>query len=215
VASVAHAHGVLQAPCVHGHTHCRLRGTHTHTHTRARARVRRRCKCHPPWQPAAGHCRRLTTTLSVRCCQTTRPPHLTASSQSQRCVVAVSKHRRCSPCTHALHLAQPAGRHCLVAAAVPDCLSHHRARTRAQTAFYDNTKANKFVRAGFSPAVVNLALAYHSTTRGDETQVGSLWAARNTHRTCARTHAPVTHHRSCRGCCCGCLRRRSCCFVKT
>jgi hypothetical protein len=40
-----------------------------------------------------------------------------------------------------------------------------------QTAYYDNTKANRFIRAGFSPGIVNLALAHHATTRGDEIQV--------------------------------------------
>lgn len=40
-----------------------------------------------------------------------------------------------------------------------------------QTAYYDSTKASRFIRAGFSPAVVNLALAYNATNRGDEAQV--------------------------------------------
>lgn len=54
--------------------------------------------------------------------------------------------------------------------------SHH------QESFYETTRASKFVRAGFSPAVVNLALAFHATNRGDESQV----------RVCVpyRTHMP-------------------------
>jgi hypothetical protein len=51
-----------------------------------------------------------------------------------------------------------------------------------QESFYETTRASKFVRAGFSPAVVNLALAFHATNRGDESQV----------RVCVpyRTHMP-------------------------
>ncbi|KAF8069411.1 hypothetical protein HT031_001526 [Scenedesmus sp. PABB004] len=37
---------------------------------------------------------------------------------------------------------------------------------KPEDSFYDNTKAARFVRAGFSPAVVNLALAYHAANRG-------------------------------------------------
>lgn len=45
-----------------------------------------------------------------------------------------------------------------------------------QDTFYESTKASKFTYAGFSPAVVNLALAYHAAQRGDDSQVrhGSL-----------------------------------------
>lgn len=42
-----------------------------------------------------------------------------------------------------------------------------------QTAYYDSTKASRFIRAGFSPAVVNLALAYNAANRGDESQVST------------------------------------------
>lgn len=43
----------------------------------------------------------------------------------------------------------------------------------SQTAYYDSTKASRFIRAGFSPAIVNLALAYNATNRGDESQVST------------------------------------------
>lgn len=45
-----------------------------------------------------------------------------------------------------------------------------------QTAYYDSTKASRFIRAGFSPAIVNLALAYNAANRGDDSQVGSVGA---------------------------------------
>jgi hypothetical protein len=41
-----------------------------------------------------------------------------------------------------------------------------------QDSYYESTKASKFTHAGFSPAVVNLALAYHAAERGDDAQVG-------------------------------------------
>jgi hypothetical protein len=41
-----------------------------------------------------------------------------------------------------------------------------------QDSYYESTKASKFTHAGFSPAVVNLALAYHAAERGDDSQVG-------------------------------------------
>eukprot|EP00882_Tetradesmus_deserticola_P015895 GHRQ01016951.1.p1 GENE.GHRQ01016951.1~~GHRQ01016951.1.p1 ORF type:complete len:195 (+),score=50.41 GHRQ01016951.1:1078-1662(+) len=37
--------------------------------------------------------------------------------------------------------------------------------------FYESTRASKFTHAGFSPAVVNLALAYHAAERGDDSQI--------------------------------------------
>eukprot|EP00882_Tetradesmus_deserticola_P031660 GHRQ01035814.1.p3 GENE.GHRQ01035814.1~~GHRQ01035814.1.p3 ORF type:complete len:113 (+),score=37.03 GHRQ01035814.1:1599-1937(+) len=40
-----------------------------------------------------------------------------------------------------------------------------------QETFYESTKASKFTHAGFSPAVVNLALAYHAAERGDDSQI--------------------------------------------
>lgn len=47
-----------------------------------------------------------------------------------------------------------------------------------QTAYYDSTKASRFIRAGFSPAIVNMALAYNAANRGgDESQVRAIRGA--------------------------------------
>eukprot|EP00879_Flechtneria_rotunda_P003634 GHRR01003871.1.p1 GENE.GHRR01003871.1~~GHRR01003871.1.p1 ORF type:complete len:195 (+),score=36.16 GHRR01003871.1:971-1555(+) len=43
--------------------------------------------------------------------------------------------------------------------------------SRREEAYYENTKASRFINAGFSPATVNLALAYTASVRGDESQV--------------------------------------------
>jgi hypothetical protein len=43
-----------------------------------------------------------------------------------------------------------------------------------QDSFYESTKASKFTHAGFSPAIVNLALAYHAAERGDDSQVSAM-----------------------------------------
>ncbi|WIA10329.1 hypothetical protein OEZ85_010521 [Tetradesmus obliquus] len=42
---------------------------------------------------------------------------------------------------------------------------------KSEDTFYESTKASKFTHAGFSPAVVNLALAYHAAERGDDSQI--------------------------------------------
>eukprot|EP00775_Hariotina_reticulata_P011628 gene11628-11772_t len=42
---------------------------------------------------------------------------------------------------------------------------------KPEDTYYDNTKASKFTRLGFSPAIVNLALAYHAANKGDDNQI--------------------------------------------
>lgn len=46
-----------------------------------------------------------------------------------------------------------------------------------QDTYYENTKASRFTRAGFSAATVNLALAYNAAERGDEAQVRGMQKA--------------------------------------